>query len=236
MSARIPLLLLPGLLTDERLFGPQLPALSGATRPIVADLAAGESMAELARGAIAQAPPGPFLVAGLSMGGYVALEVLRAAPGRVRGLALLNTNARADSAESTENRRRLMALAERDFEAVFQALLPRLLHPSRLQEAAITGLLRDMAHALGPQAFRRHQQAIIERIDSRPHLAAIECPTLVIAGREDAIMGLDAAEEIAAAVPGARLEVIERCGHVSTLEQPEAVTELLAQWITSATA
>jgi pimeloyl-ACP methyl ester carboxylesterase len=236
MSARIPLLLLPGLLTDERLFGPQLPALSGATRPIVADFAAGESMAELARGAIAQAPPGPFLVAGLSMGGYVALEVLRAAPGRVRGLALLNTNARADSAESTENRRRLMALAERDFEAVFQALLPRLLHPSRLQEAAITGLLRDMALVLGPQAFRRHQQAIIERIDSRPHLAAIDCPTLVVAGREDAIMGLDAAEEIVAAVPGARLEVIERCGHVSTLEQPGAVTAHLAQWITSATA
>ena len=236
MSARIPLLLLPGLLTDERLFAHPIAQLSDISQPVVADFSAGDSIASLARAALEQVPPGPFALAGLSMGGYVALEILRRAPDRVRALALLNTNARPDSAESTENRRRLIELSGRDFEAVFQALLPRLVHPERLRDRALTDLLRAMADRVGPEVFRRHQNAIIGRIDSRSHLAAIACPTLVVAGREDAIMPLAVSEEMAGAIPGARLAVIERCGHVSTLEQPEAVTALLRPWIPSAPA
>ena len=231
MTATIPLLLLPGLLTDARLFGHQVQALSGVARSIVADFSAGESIADLARAALAQAPPGPLALAGLSMGGYVALEIVRREPGRIRALALLNTNARADSPESTQNRQRLMALADRDFEAVLQALMPKLVHPDHLSDAALTGLLADMGRSLGATIFRRHQAAIIGRVDCRPHLAAITCPTLVVAGREDAIMPMEASEEMANAIPGARLEVIERCGHVSTLEQPEAATSLLHAWM-----
>lgn len=234
MTATIPLLLLPGLLTDARLFGHQVQALSGIARSTVADLSAGETIADFARIALGQLPPGPFAVAGLSMGGYVALEIVRREPRRVRAMALLNTNARADSAESIENRRRLMALADRDFEAVLQALMPRLLHPDHLADAALTGLLSDMGRSLGAAIFKRHQRAIIGRIDSRAHLASIACPTLVVAAREDAIMPMEVSEEMARAIPGARFEVVERCGHVSTLEQPEAVSSLLRAWMARA--
>ena len=236
MTTRIPLLLLPGLLTDERLFAHQVAHLADLSQPVVANLGAGDSVAALAKAALERVPSGPFALAGLSMGGYVALEIMRMAPDRVRSLALLNTNARADSAESSENRRRLIALSERDFDAVFAALLPRLVHPERLADAALTGVLRAMARAVGPEVFRRHQQAIIARPDSRPHLAAITCPTLVVAGREDAIMPLEVSQEMATGIPGARLEVIERCGHVSSLEHPETVTALLRAWIPRAPA
>jgi pimeloyl-ACP methyl ester carboxylesterase len=165
------------------------------------------------------------------MGGYVALEILRQAPERVSALALLNTNARPDSAESTENRRRLVALAERDFEAVIAALMARLLSPEHLADAAITATISQMAHAVGREAFARQQEAIIGRADSRPSLAKIRCPTLVLGARGDAIMPLELLEEISAGIAGSKLVVVEESGHMAPLEQPEAVTDALYLWI-----
>jgi pimeloyl-ACP methyl ester carboxylesterase len=176
-------------------------------------------------------PVGRFAVAGLSMGGYVALEVMRQAPQRIAALALLSTNARPDSAESTANRRRLMALADKDLGTVNAALLPKLLHPDHLKDAALVKLIDDMARSVGVEVFKRQQAAIIARADSRPFLAAIRCPTLVIAAREDAIMPMEVSEEMARGIPGARLEVVEHSGHMSSLEQPAAVTALLRAWI-----
>jgi pimeloyl-ACP methyl ester carboxylesterase len=227
----LPLLLLPGLLNDRRLYAHQIDGLSDIATIHVGDLTGADRMADLARHALASAPAGRFALAGLSMGGYVALEIMRQAPERVRGLALLDTTARPDTAESTANRHRFIALSATDFRAVVGALLPRLLHPAHLQDSAITGAIHAMADSVGREAFVRQQTAIMHRIDSRPHLARIQCPTLVLCGREDAITPVDVHAEMAAAVPGARLVVIERCGHLATLEQPAEVTAALRTWL-----
>jgi len=226
------LLLLPGLLCDARLFAPQVRTLSDVASPVVADLTGADTLAALAASAIARMPAGRFAVAGLSMGGYVALEVMRQAQGRVSGLALLNTNARPDSPESTENRRRLIALAEsKGVLAVNAALLPKLVHPDRVKDAALVELLDGMAGTVGVDGFRRQQNAIIGRIDSRPHLGAIRVPAMVLAAREDAIMPMAVSEEMAQGIPGAVLEIVEHCGHISSLEQPEVVTARLRAWM-----
>jgi len=163
-----PVLVLPGLLEDADAFEPQLASLREVTTCEVADLTRGDSIGKLAEDALAQAPQGPLAVAGHSMGGYVALEMVRRWPARVERLALLNTHARPDSAESTENRRRLMALAERDFPGVIQALTPKLLAPAHQGDPGMTGTLSEMALGAGKEAFLRQERAIIGRIDSRP--------------------------------------------------------------------
>lgn len=224
-------LVLPGLLEDADAFEHQLPVLREIATCKVADLTRGDTIAQLAQQALEQAPEGPLAVAGHSMGGYVALEMVRRWPQRIERLALLNTHARPDSAESTENRRRLMALAEKDFPAVIQALTPKLLAPKHQQEIGMTGTISEMALATGKEAFARQERAIIGRIDSRPHLAQVRCPTLVVAGREDQIMPVEWLEELARGIPGARLEVIEACGHMASIERPREVAALLRQWL-----
>lgn len=226
-----PLLILPGLLEDADAFTHQLAALGLARACKVADLTRADSIAALAREALAQAPAGRFALAGHSMGGYVALEVARQAPERVERLALLNTNARPDSPESTANRQRLMALAEKDFPGVIAALTPKLLSARHQQDSELVGIIAEMALATGKDAFLRQERAIIGRIDSRPHLAKIACPALVIAAREDAIMPVELHEEMAAAIPNGRLAVVEDSGHMASFEQPAEVTRLLEEWL-----
>lgn len=165
------------------------------------------------------------------MGGYVALELVRQAPARVARLALLNTNARPDSAEATENRKRLMALAEKDFPAVITALMPKLVTAEHLRDSDITATISEMALATGKEAFLRQERAIMGRIDSRPHLAGIACPTLVVAGRDDALMPVELLQELARGIPKARLAIVEASGHMASLEQPEEVSELLREWL-----
>jgi len=227
--ANTPLYFLPGLLEDADGFEKQIEHFRAQRTCAVADLTRSETMPGLAKDALAAAPEGRFVLIGHSMGGYVALEVMRQAPERVERLALLNTHARPDSAESTENRRRLMALAEKDFPAVIEALLPKLVRPEHLGHRS--GKITEMALGVGKEAFLRQERAIIGRIDSRPHLGAIRCPTLVVAGREDQIMPVEWLEELARGIPGARLEVIEECGHMASMEQPGKVTDVLAGWL-----
>jgi len=226
-----PLLFLPGLLEDADAFEHQIAGLGGPSACVTADLTRSETIAGLAEDAFAQAPADRFAVAAHSMGGYVALEMLRRAPERIERVAFLNTHARPDSPEATENRRRLMALAERDFPAVVQQLMPRIVAAAHLEDPAVTGTITEMALGTGKEAFMRQERAIIARIDSRPHLPAIRCPALVVAGRADGIMPLALLEELAGGIRGARLEVIEESGHCSTLEQPGRVTELLRGWL-----
>ncbi|MGZ5031616.1 MAG: alpha/beta fold hydrolase [Usitatibacter sp.] len=223
---------LPGLLEDADAFEEVIAGLREVAICSVADMTRADSIAGLAKAALAQAPAGPLHLAGHSMGGYVALEIMRQAPKRVAKLALLNTNARADSPEATENRKRLLALADKDFEAVNEALLPRLMTEEHLKDPNLTGLIATMARAIGKEAFKRQQRAIIGRVDSRPHLADIRCPTLVVAAREDAIMPLEVLEELAFGIPGARLATIPDCGHMASMEQPAQVLALMQEWIT----
>jgi pimeloyl-ACP methyl ester carboxylesterase len=228
---RPPLLLLPGLASDAELFGPQLEDLAVVADVRVADLSRHDTMAELAADALAQAPWPRFALGGISMGGYVAYEILRQAPQRVSALALIDTSARPDTPESTENRRRLMALAERDYPAVVDALLPKLMTPGHAADPRLAKVVRDMAQRIGPEGFVRQEHAIIGRADSRPDLARIACPTIVIAGADDQLMPREIHAEQVAGIRGAELCIVDDCGHLSTIEEPAKVNAALRRWL-----
>lgn len=225
------LVLVPGLLCDARLWDHQRQYLDDVADISVAETRIDEAIPAMAARLLADAPD-RFALAGLSMGGYVALEVMRQAPERVTHLALLDSSARPDSAEQTRRRRGLIELATMGrFKGVTPRLMPLLIHPDRLEDAALTATVMDMAAHVGQDAFVRQQTAILTRADSRPSLGAIAVPTLVLAGRQDALTPPEVAEEMAAAIPSARLVVIEDCGHLSTLERPQAVTALMRDWL-----
>jgi len=225
------LILVPGLLCDRRLWQAQIDGLKHAAECTVADVSLSDTITAMASAAMAKLPPGPFAVAGLSMGGYVALEIQRQAGARVIGLALLDTNARPDSEQATDDRRRMMKMAETDFDRVVNALLPKLLLPANMRNAALVATVKAMAAATGKAAYCRQQEAIIGRIDSRPHLAKIACPTLILCGKEDMLTPVALHQEMASAIPGSRLVVAGQCGHLSALEQPQLVTMNLVHWL-----
>ena len=228
---RVPLILLPGLLCDDALWSHQTRYLSEIADITVADLTGLDSVSALAADVLAKAPP-RFALAGLSMGGYVALEIVRQAPERVTKLALIDTNARSDTDEQRRKRRGLMALADRgEFRGVTPRLLPVLVHPDRTNDAELTGEVMAMAERVGRDAFLRQQKLIMDRPDSRPMLPSISCPTLVLCGRQDAISTLEMHAEMADAIPGSRLAVVEECGHLATLERPHAATALMRHWL-----
>jgi pimeloyl-ACP methyl ester carboxylesterase len=226
-----PLALLPGLLCDPRLWEHQAGHLADIAEVWIADFTAQGSIAAMARSVIDAMPP-RFALAGLSMGGYVALEVMRQTPERVARLCLLDTSARPDTPEQTRRRRDLLALVARGkFRGVTRQMLPLFLHPDRLHDKPLTDAVMAMAAHVGREAYVRQQTAIMGRTDSRPSLGAIPCPTLVVCGRQDALTPVELSEEIAAGVPGARLEVVEDCGHLSTMERPERITALMRAWL-----
>ncbi len=157
---------------------------------------------------------------------------MRVAPERVERLALLDTSARADTPEQTEERLELIGLArEGRFWEVLRRLLPKIVHPDRLDDERLTSTVFAMAEAVGPEAFVRQEEAIIGRSDSRGDLPGIACPTLVLCGREDALTPMHLHEEMAGLIPGSWLRVIDECGHLSALERPEEVTAALREWL-----
>ncbi|MFM9423635.1 pimeloyl-ACP methyl ester carboxylesterase [Variovorax sp. GrIS 2.14] len=230
----LPLLAIPGLMNDERVWKHQQEALAPDREVCIADITAYGSVHEMASAALASAPGPRFALAGFSLGGYVALEMLRQAPDRIAALALVDTGARADTPESTDMRRRMVAAvgaAPANFGAVTAAFLPRVIHPSRAHDDELIDLFTDMARAVGVEGFVRQQQAAMLRIDSRPTLPDIRCPVLVMCGREDLTTPLALSEEMAAMIPGAQLVVIETCGHMAPLERPDEVTQAMVDWL-----
>lgn len=231
MTDRPTLVLLPGLLCDARLWKPQADALSDIADIVIADMTRDETMSGMASRAL-DAAPEKFALAGLSMGGYVALEIMRQAPERVTRLALLDTGARADTPEQTTRRRDLIGLANRgEFKAVSPRLLPLFIHEDRLSDRPLVDDITAMADSVGKDAFLRQQKAIMGRPDSRPDLPGIACPTVVICGRDDVLTPIALSEEISGLIPGADLVLIDECGHLSTMERPEAVNAALREWL-----
>jgi pimeloyl-ACP methyl ester carboxylesterase len=166
------------------------------------------------------------------MGGYISFEIMRQAPERVAKLALLDTGARAETPEQTKARLPRIELAKRGRMAeVADVRFPVLVHSSRHGDEALRRLVRTMGEETGAEAFLRQQTAVMARPDSRPGLAAIACPTLVLVGDGDALTPPALAREIAAGIRGSRLVVIPECGHLSTIERPEAVTSALVEWM-----
>jgi pimeloyl-ACP methyl ester carboxylesterase len=233
MTEALPTVLVPGLNCSARLYAEQIPALWRFGPVTVADHTRDDSMAAIARRILAAAPP-RFALAGLSMGGYIAFEIMRQSPQRVAKLALLDTWARAETPEQTKGRLPRIELAKRGRIAEAADIqFPQLVHRDRHGDEALKRLVRTMAEETGAAAFLRQQQAIMTRPDSRAGLAAISCPTLVLVGDSDELTTPASAREIAAGIGGSRLVVIPQCGHLSTIERPEAVTQALVEWMRS---
>lgn len=231
MSESLPVVLIPGLLASARLYAAQIPELWRCGPVMVADHTRDDSMGALARRILANAPP-RFALAGLSMGGYICFEILRQASARVAKLALLDTSARADTPEATGLRRTQMTLASTGrLGEVLQTQFERTIHPLHRDDPQLREINRLMAEEVGPEAFIRQQTAIMGRPDSRPALAAIGCPTLVLVGEQDELTPLDRAVEIAHGIRGAQLVTVPECAHLSTLERPREVTRALLDWL-----
>jgi pimeloyl-ACP methyl ester carboxylesterase len=229
----IPVLLIPGLMCSPRLFNDQIPALWQFGPIAVADHTRDDSMVAIARRILSMAPPS-FVLVGLSMGGYIALELLRQAPDRILKLALLDTAAGPESREQNERRRALIELAESGrYSEIPDLLLPRLVHSSCQDKDALRQTIHFMAEETGHEAFLRQERAIMTRPDFRPSLGAISCPTLILVGDSDQVTPLRCADEIVAGIPGAKLVLVRQCGHLSTLEQPGFVTSVLVEFLAS---
>lgn len=229
-----PIVFLPGLLCNRALFIPQTENLSSKYLKLVSELSHQDSVAGMARHVLDRAPQ-RFSLVGFSMGGYVAFEVMRQDPDRVDRLILIDTSARPDDAQTRRQRTGMIALARRGrFNGVSQRLLPRLVHPDRLDDTLLVQTVYAMAADIGRDGFIRQQTAILGRPDSRPLLAKIARPTLVICGRQDVLTPVERSEEIASDIKSARLAIIEDAGHLTPLEQPDDVTDLVADFLDEA--
>jgi pimeloyl-ACP methyl ester carboxylesterase len=231
MATKPALFLLPGLLCDEALWRHQAEHLGALADVTIADFTTQDSIPAMAA-SVLDAAPERFAMAALSMGGYVALEVMRQGGDRVERLALLDTAARDFDPARNDARRGFIDQARHGkFRGVTRRYIEAFIHPDRLHDKALTDEITAMTERVGLDTYMRQQQAIIDRTDALDVLPGIRCPTLVVCGRQDALTPVAASEEIAAGVPGAALVVIEQCGHLTTMERPQAVTALLSYWL-----
>lgn len=230
---KVPLVLCPGLLCDGALWAPQIEALREIVEVFIPDLAREETMAGMGAAVLREAPWPQFALAGLSMGGYVALEAFLQAPRRVTRLALLDARAQPETEVDRARRAQLIALVQRErgFATLTRQLLPLMVHASRVDDAALRATIVGMAERTGVEVYARQQRAIVSRRDFRPLLRHVDVPTLVLCGRDDQITPLICSEEMAAAIPAAELVVIEDCGHMATLEAPAAVNAAMRRWL-----
>jgi len=235
MQHDMPILMLPGLMNDARVWGNIRDALGARRHLVVAPTHTADTISELAASALVLMPPGRFAVAGFSLGGYVAMEVARQAQSRISGIALISTGARADSEEATQNRKLMVAAlgsGDASFAHIASGFLPRLVHASRVHDRELLELLRAMATEVGSEGFVRQQKASMNRSDSRDMLRRLNCPALVLCGREDQITPPELSEEMAALLSGNVTQVlVPECGHMSTLEQPGVVVDAFLRWI-----
>lgn len=234
MAGRPTLLLVPGLLLTAGFWRHQVAGLDDLANCQPTEATLGHDNLSDIAAAILRSAPERFALAGLSFGGYVAFEIMRQAPQRVLRLALLDTQARPDPPEVTERRLGFMRLARTGrFLGVTDRMLPLLLHPSRLADRDLTDELKAMAEVVGREGFLRQQKAIMGRPDSRPDLARIGCPTLILCGRQDALTPLEAHGEMHAGIAGSRLVVLEDCGHLPPLEKPAETNAALREWLSA---
>lgn len=231
MDDTMPILLVPGLVSSPRIFAPVTPALWRLGPVTVANHIRDDNIGAIARRILAEAPP-RFALAGHSMGGYIAFEIMRQAPDRVAKLALINTQARADTPDATERRRGMMARAwGGQYHAVLDELFSGFVHPSRRDDASLRQLVHDMGDDVGVGGFVSQLTAVIGRVDSRPALAWIKCPTLVLTGDEDNTIPNSLSKEMADGIHGAKLVIVPNCGHLPQAEQPEATAAALVEWL-----
>ena len=230
------LMLLPGLNCDAAVWSPQVQALASQAQCVVPAWGLRNSLTAMAQQVLDEAPSERFNLAGHSMGGRVALEVMRLAPQRVQRLALMSTGVHPlPPGEAGEKERAarmlLLKLAQtQGMRAMAREWARGMVHPDRLDTPLYESVL-DMLERGSAAQYAAQIKALLARPDAAPQLPQLRCPTLVLTGREDTWSGPAQHEAMAAAIPGAQLAIVERCGHMCTLEQPQAVNEALADWL-----
>ncbi len=224
------LILVPGLICDDEVWAHAQANLSDVAECQIVPADEADTMHGLAKAVLDNAPD-TFAIAGFSMGGYVALEVLRQAPERVTRLALLDTSSRGDTPEKAAGRHAAIADCEEGrFDDLLGRFVPALLHPDRMSEP-LAEQVRAMGHRVGPERFARRHRAMLTRTDGRELLAPCGIPVRAIVGRSDALTSVEEHQEIADLAPRGRLSIVEDCGHMPPLERPQAATALLRDWL-----
>jgi pimeloyl-ACP methyl ester carboxylesterase len=235
--AKTNLLLIPGLLCSPRLFAAQVAALAGLAEIVVPDwrrapLSIWDSWESAARWIVDQMPPGKFALAGLSLGGMLAVEIMQVAADRVTRLALLDTSMRSQNeTERAVRRARIRLAGEGHFELVLGLQMSRFLPAYRLPDKKLVDEVMAMCGEIGGEIYKRQEELAATRADRRPDLPRIKCPTIVVCGRDDAATPLFLSEEMAEAIPAAALVVVEQCGHLVTMEKPEETNMILSTWL-----
>ncbi|MCH2095070.1 MAG: alpha/beta hydrolase [Rhodobacteraceae bacterium] len=226
-----PLILLPGMMCDARLYGPQIAEFSGLHALHLAPIGAQDTVEKLAADILRDAPPS-FALVGLSMGGIVAMEVLRQAPDRVAKIALLDTNPLAEKADVKKRRAPQMAkVLAGGLRAVMQEeMKPNYLAPGGGKKA-ILDLCLDMAEGLGSDVFLRQSRALMGRRDQTETLRGAQQPALIMCGRHDLLCPVERHQLMRDLMPNATLVVVDNAGHLPTLEQPTACNAALTQWL-----
>jgi pimeloyl-ACP methyl ester carboxylesterase len=226
------LLLLPGLAADAAMWTAQLEGLA-PWQPRVADAHMRADTIEAMASLLLADHPGELVLCGASMGGMVAMEATRQAPHRVRGLALLGTNARPeDDAMRKVREDAIVLFAAGRLREVIEPNIGFAFHPANAP--ALSTAYLDLVLRAGASQLIRQNRAVIARPDARVHLPALRCPLLVLCGEDDQLTPPDCSREIASLVPHAQLQLLPRCGHMLTMEQPEAVNAALVGWLQGA--
>ena len=234
---KTPLLLVPGLLCSPRLFASQLAGLAEHADIVVPDwrkapLSVWDSWDSAARWVLAQMPAQRFSLAGLSLGGMLAVEIMQIAADRVERLALLDTGMRSQNdVERAIRRARIRLADEGHFELVLGLQMSRFIPAYRLPDKALVDEVMTMCGEIGVEIYKRQEELAAIRADRRPDLPKIACPTIVVCGRDDAATPLFLSEEMAGAIKGSELIVVERCGHLVTMEKPEETNAILRKWL-----
>ena len=226
------LILLPGLASDAVMWRDQLAAIPARWNTHVTTVHSRHTSVPDMAAALLAEHEGELVLCGASMGGIVAMEAARQAPGRLRGLALLGTNARPETGDMHRLREAAIVLFEDGRSAeLLRANIPLAFHADHVSEARLTQTYLDFVLAAGAQQLIQQNRAIMSRPDARTHLTKLSCPVLVLCGDSDQLTPPECSEEIAALIPQARLVMIPRCGHMLTMEQPARVNQLLLQWL-----
>lgn len=229
------LVFLPGLACDAELFAPQVAALSAQLphwSAHVTDVHTRQPSLPAMAAALLAEHPGPLVLCGASMGGMLAFEVLRQAPQRVQGLALLGTSARPDTPELIDLRTKAIGYFEAGrAREVLEANVIFAFAARQQRDAALVQRYLTMIERAGASQLIAQNRALMARVDSRPHLPAITCPTLVLCGQEDVLTPPVNAQEIASAIPGAELHLVPECGHMLTWEAAASVNQRLEDWL-----
>ena len=234
---KTPLLMVPGMICSPRLYTHQVAALAAGTQVVVPDwrqapLSIWDSWDSAARWVVGHMPAGKFALAGLSLGGMLAVEIMQFAAERVTKLALLDSGVRGQNeAERAVRRARIRLADEGHFELVLGLQMSRFIPAYRLTDKKLVDEVMAMCGEIGVEIYKRQEELAAIRTDRRPDLPKIACPTVVVCGRDDAATPLFLSEEMAAAIKGSELIVVEQCGHLVTMEKPAETTAILRKWL-----